>query len=250
MITRTALAIAAAGIAIAAAAPAAAVTNLVVNGGFEAGYVKNTQFNTSYNTAFGPTGWTSLGSKAFNLYFDSATATTVNATTTAGTAKQRLYPTFTGASPDGGKFVALDGDSKVDGPLQQTINGLVVGDDYDVSFYWGASQLVSRKGATTEQLRVTFGGQTQSTPVIANASGGFTGWISQTFSFTATSTSQLLSFLSVGTPSGLPPLAVLDGISVTSDVPEPATWALMLTGFGLVGFAARRRRRTAGTVAA
>jgi len=27
-------------------------------------------------------------------------------------------------------------------------------------------------------------------------------------------------------------------------VPEPATWAMLITGFGLVGFAARRRRET------
>lgn len=29
----------------------------------------------------------------------------------------------------------------------------------------------------------------------------------------------------------------------TAGVPEPATWAMMLAGFGLVGFAARRRRQ-------
>ncbi|EQA98614.1 hypothetical protein L288_20395 [Sphingobium quisquiliarum P25] len=26
-------------------------------------------------------------------------------------------------------------------------------------------------------------------------------------------------------------------------VPEPATWAMMLLGFGMIGFAARQRRR-------
>lgn len=33
----------------------------------------------------------------------------------------------------------------------------------------------------------------------------------------------------------------------SSAIPEPATWALMIAGFGLVGFAARRRRTTAVT---
>jgi hypothetical protein len=31
-------------------------------------------------------------------------------------------------------------------------------------------------------------------------------------------------------------------------VPEPATWAMMLAGFGLVGFAMRRRRQSHPTV--
>ena len=57
--------------------------------------------------------------------------------------------------------------------------------------------------------------------------------------FTATGSSELLSFLSVGTPTGLPPIATLDGVSLTL-VPEPA--ALGLLGVGLVGLVAVRRR--------
>lgn len=37
------------------------------------------------------------------------------------------------------------------------------------------------------------------------------------------------------------------GIDVAAEVPEPASWAMMVVGFGLVGFAARRR---SGAVAA
>ena len=36
---------------------------------------------------------------------------------------------------------------------------------------------------------------------------------------------------------------VLDNISVTGAVPEPATWGLMLAGFVMVGAAARSRKR-------
>jgi hypothetical protein len=39
--------------------------------------------------------------------------------------------------------------------------------------------------------------------------------------------------LATGTADGVPP---------TGGVPEPATWAMLITGFGLVGYAARRRR--------
>ena len=34
----------------------------------------------------------------------------------------------------------------------------------------------------------------------------------------------------------------IDNVAVNSAVPEPATWAMMLLGFGAVGFSARRRR--------
>jgi hypothetical protein len=36
-----------------------------------------------------------------------------------------------------------------------------------------------------------------------------------------------------------------DNFSFQADVPEPATWAMMITGFGLTGSAARRRARPA-----
>ncbi|MCU6455830.1 PEPxxWA-CTERM sorting domain-containing protein [Sphingomonas sp. A2-49] len=35
-----------------------------------------------------------------------------------------------------------------------------------------------------------------------------------------------------------------DNVSFTAAVPEPATWAMMILGFGMVGFAARNRRRS------
>ena len=236
-------------IALGAAVPALAVTNLVTNGSFEAGYVRNTQFGAAYPTGPGPTGWTSASPSAYMLYFDPKTATTVNATTKY-TGQQRLWTSFTGASPDGGKFVALDGDATVRGPLSQSIAGLTIGKKYDVSFYWGAAQLRNRSGATTEQLGVGFGGLTQYTPVVPNVSRGFSGWLAQTFTYTAGAATQTLSFLSLGTPNGLPPVAVLDGVSVTAAVPEPATWAMMIGGFGLVGVAARRRAQRRASVTA
>jgi hypothetical protein len=60
--------------------------------------------------------------------------------------------------------------------------------------------------------------------------------------FTADAVTETLNFLSIGTPTGLPPMALLDGVSVTA-VPEPAAWAMMLLGFGGIGAAVRYRRR-------
>lgn len=55
--------------------------------------------------------------------------------------------------------------------------------------------------------------------------------------------------LSYGETAGGPAvLAFRVNGSTVGDVPEPATWAMLLTGFGMVGYAARRRRL--GTVAA
>jgi len=56
--------------------------------------------------------------------------------------------------------------------------------------------------------------------------------------------------LSFGTTSHDDIGPLLDGVAVdvsdvTAAVPEPATWAMMLAGFGLVGGAMRRRTRTA-----
>jgi len=44
-------------------------------------------------------------------------------------------------SPAGGYFVALDGDFQTS-PLMQMINGLMVGDKYDVNFWWATSQRI------------------------------------------------------------------------------------------------------------
>ncbi|QXQ08669.1 PEPxxWA-CTERM sorting domain-containing protein [Sphingosinicellaceae bacterium] len=49
-----------------------------------------------------------------------------------------------------------------------------------------------------------------------------------------------LSFLEQ-TTGLLPELNITGLVSVTASVPEPATWALMIGGFGMIGFTMRRR---------
>ena len=40
-------------------------------------------------------------------------------------------------------------------------------------------------------------------------------------------------------------LLITNGAEVCGAVPEPATWAMMILGFGALGSVARRRRRLA-----
>ena len=89
---------------------------------------------------------------------------------------------------------------------------------------------------------VGFGGATQNTSSLSIADSGFSGWKTASMTFTASNVSQALSFLAQGSSPGAPPFLLLDGVSLTAAVPEPATWGMMLGGLGLVGLLARRRR--------
>jgi len=188
---------------------------------------------------------------AYNLYFFGlANDKTTNADARYTENGQFLNTNFTGSSPAGAPFVGLDGDPNFTGPLEQTIGGLTVGQTYQLSFYWAGGELADRTNFDTVQLTGSFGSSTFATPVYTNTNttpgtpGSFSGWMLETFDFTAAATSETLSFLAVGTPaSNLPPFALLDGVSLTA-VPEPSTWAMMLVGFCGLGYAAYRRRRT------
>jgi hypothetical protein len=221
-----------------------AATDLVTNGGFETTTNGNGQLN--YNTV--AAGWTEIND-GYSFVFAPGTADTTGAVGQFG----RVWLWGPGehdgvqngltTSPDGGNFVALSGNYNTQ-PLQQTITGLVAGKSYDVSFYYAGAQQYGYNGATTDQLGVSLGGQTQDTQVLHDVNHGFTGWMHETMVFTATGSSEVLSFLANSTPVGTPPYALLDGVSVTA-VPEPATWAMMILGVGGIGGLARLRRRTA-----
>jgi hypothetical protein len=156
------------------------------------------------------------------------------------------------ASPDGGNFIGADGAYEV-GAISQTITGLTAGHQYAVSFYMAAAQQYSYNGATTDYWTVGLGNTaltsntqagSQSTSIMDLASHDFSGWQYETMTFTATGTSDVLSFLATGTPSGVPPFALLDGVSMTA-VPEPASVAILATGMIGLGVVARRRRKAA-----
>ena len=226
--------------ALAAGAAQAAGPELITNGDFETGTVGQ------FNYGGGASGWNVVD--GYTFLFNGSGADTTGANGQYGNLK--LWGPANGsangltASPAGGNFLASDG-AFLEAPITQTVNGLVAGQKYTLSFYWAGAQQYDYHGANTEQWKVSLGSETHSTAVLNNSNHGFTGWQKETFTFTATNASEVLSFLAVGTPSGVPPFSLLDGVSMIAAVPEPETWAMLGLGLGLIGFAARRRKADA-----
>ncbi len=66
-------------------------------------------------------------------------------------------------------------------------------------------------------------------------------WKTYTGSFVGTGASETLNFTNTSPTTGNAGI-FLDAISVSA-APEPATWMMMIGGFGVAGVAMRRRRR-------
>jgi len=218
--------------------------NLVLNGDFE-----TTSGDSSGEMRAGYTLVSNWATSGYNFLFASGAADTGGATGSYGNLK--LWGPNDGSdnglpasSPTGGNFVAADGAFEV-GAITQTVSNLFVGHAYALSFYWGGAQQKGFTGATTEGWQVSLGSETYTTSIADNASHGFTGWMQQTFNFTATTNTEVLSFLAKGTPTGVPPFSVLDGVSMTdvgtpSPTPEPSTIQYAAVA-GLFVFAGFRR---------
>jgi hypothetical protein len=269
---RKAALVGASALAMVLVAGQAKANSLVINGSFEetsngtnkqVAVVAGTPYagqSASFTTL---TGWTvvpgplAVTSNNVNSYIFAFTAAgTGTGATNYYSSPLELWTNTNGgkatitSSPDGGNFVGGDGAFPTNGKsneniasLQQTITGLTVGQTYALSFDWAAAQQHGYFGATTEEWSVSLGGQTQDTPVYDLASQSFSGWMGDTMYFTATSSSELLSFLAQGTPSETePPFVLLDGVALNNITPEPGTLTLLLTG-GIAGFGALNRRR-------
>jgi hypothetical protein len=187
-------------------AGSAHASNLLVNPGFElpgTGYVSLPGNSTAI------TGWTTVlnGVEWFNA-------------------------TSFGGAADGVMIVDLANYTYTGGGIEQTF-ATVVGQSYDLSFSLGTMQASGRDG--TAHIDVTVAGVTTGYDVI-NHTGSLV-WTAVTQSFTASSSSTTLRFTNTQNPHLH--FANVDAASVSA-VPEPETYAMLLAGLGLVGFAARR----------
>jgi hypothetical protein len=252
MISKSIVAAALVGLALSMTGMAAQATNLVTDGSFE--QLTGGKGQIGYNGSSLLTGWTNghdgSGNLGYNFVYTSGSADTTGANGASGNVK--LWGPNDGSSnglpatsPDGGNFIAADGAYQV-APISQTITGLTVNAQYAVSFYYAGAQQYGFDGTTTEKWNVSLGNQTLSTATLTDPSHGFTGWQYTTLTFTATSTSEVLSFLAAGTPDGEPPFSLLDGVSMSqvTAVPEPASAAMLLTGLIAIGVIVRRRQQS------
>jgi hypothetical protein len=249
-----------------AAGSAKATPNLVQNGGFES-TVPGPNFDPAFqqNAFLGhgisdPAVWSyAKGNGA--IY--AAGAADMDGATQGGGSRYYLWGPNNPApnssnglpatSPNLGNYLAGDSDVSVALEIFQTITGVAPG-QYVLTFDYGAAQFRDAAGTlwngdTHSSWQVTFAGQTQTTldlPIgdLSIGDHGFSGWKVASFIYAVpsnTSGSEVLSFLAVGGPSGLPPAALLDGVSLVA-APEPAALPLMVVGLLGLGVARLRRR--------
>src|ERR1017187_4085705 len=91
---------------------------------------------------------------------------TSNPCGTISTNANAKFWTDPGPVPDGGNYIAIDGDPRFASTLSQTIFGLTPLQTYTVSFDQGAAQFLSFTTSTTEQWLVSFDPPGDCTPAV------------------------------------------------------------------------------------
>ena len=217
--------------------------------------VQNPSFEINTGTQFQGTGFfgNQPGQTAANFPSWTVTPTTqsiavVGDNTLGGNAWVQLASWPSPMTTSGRYFFIADGDDTngVDALISQVITGLSIGSPYELSFDWGASVCMVVPPCDTSPpfnsgWKITFGSNTASVDSGPVPFQSFSGWQTYTNIFTATATSQTLSFLSRGGPSGVPPLSLLDNVSLKKvDVPGPLGILGIATAYG---YSRRLRRR-------
>ncbi len=132
-----------------------------------------------------------------------------------------------------GNSVDLDGstgDGNVPAGEIQSIQSLASG-NYTVSFLLAGNM----RGAANQVTAVSIG----NTTIDVTPSSNSQGYTPYTLNFTGVSGQVAFTDLGPSDQQG----DLLDNVVVATAVPEPATWAMFLVGFGAVGFAMRRPLR-------
>lgn len=210
----------AAAAALSLVAGNAQAAEILVNGGFELPDIPGT-YQTFNNGSTGITGWT---------------VTNNSVDIVAG------YNGMVAAS--GAQLLDLVGFGAPNGAITQTFQ-TVAGQAYTFSFAYshnfGNTASASANFSITGLSTLLNGSVTHNT---AGINGANLGWATYTGSFIGDGSLATLAFNNTaGGPSGG---LLLDSVSVNS-VPEPATWGMLILGFGMAGGMLRRRKT--GTLA-
>lgn len=134
----------------------------------------------------------------------------------------------------GARSIDLSGNSP--GAISQTLTGLTAGTAYIVSFFISGNP-DGGPNPRTGTLQLGSSSDLVSYTLSATNTRAMMNWQQVSYGFTATGTTALLRLAS-SPDTGAFGLAV-DNFAIAA-VPEPASWAMMILGFGLAGAAIRR----------
>ena len=255
-------------------------TNLITNGNFTSTTLSGSNYFTGSNIL---TGWTVSTSTTNFVYFQAASPGGLDATISQGGGSTfTIYNNATSAgNPSGsnhaaasanvvnvqalttaagitGNVIVADGGSGDQSSFSTTVSGLTIGNSYTLTFEQAAGQQAGygclglpnypNSACTTDQWAVTWGtggtAVTKTSALMTNPIGGFQNWNAVSMTFTATTTSELLTFLASGEPSGTyPPVALLANVQLSSGTPEPTSLAFMGLGLLALGVVTRLKKR-------
>lgn len=151
-------------------------------------------------------------------------------TTSSGPGIEVQYGNVAGLAYSGRNLVELDSNSN------SNMSRAIDAGSYTLSFYYSDRPGVP---AGSNGIDVLLNGISFFSVAGGNGGGG-TAWSLKTVSFVAAPGPNVLTFAALGTSDSLG--GYLDDINLTGAIPEPATWAMMMLGFGAIGSAMRRRK--------
>jgi hypothetical protein len=176
-----------------------------------------------------------------NGNFETGTLGAWTLTGNAGVTSTAVYSQFGLGDPAYGNYLVgfNGGNLAPNGVLDQTIS-TGAGQAYTLSFDYGVTS-GGAQSITASAIDATSFAVIATNTVFTTLSAPTT----YSFSFNALSSGTIIRFNDVASnPTNGQDIAI-DNVSVTGaaigTVPEPASWALMIVGFGLVGSAVRRR---------